>query len=85
VARVVHTVAYLMGWQPWRTLAYGVGVVCLFGMGTVGASLLAKNVNDNAGYQAPRGGLRFFASKPAPTFSFCVHLIYITCISRNPA
>lgn len=48
-ARVVHTVTYLMGWQPWRTLAYGVGVACLFGLGTVGASSLAKNVNDNAG------------------------------------
>jgi uncharacterized MAPEG superfamily protein len=33
LARVLHTVTYLMGWQPWRTLAYGVGVVCLFGLG----------------------------------------------------
>ena len=33
LARVLHTVAYLMGWQPWRTLAYGVGVACLFGIG----------------------------------------------------
>ncbi|OOW05470.1 hypothetical protein MF6394_04670 [Pseudomonas sp. MF6394] len=33
----------------------------------VGASLLAKNVNDDAGHQTPRGGLRFFASKLAPT------------------
>ena len=33
LARVVHTLAYLMGWQPWRTLAYGVGVACLFGLG----------------------------------------------------
>jgi len=35
LARVVHTVAYLAGWQPWRTLAYGVGVGCLFGLGTL--------------------------------------------------
>ena len=33
LARVVHTLAYLRGWQPWRTLAYGVGVACLFGLG----------------------------------------------------
>ena len=34
---------------------------------TVGASLLAKIANDDAGNQAKRGGLRFFASKLAPT------------------
>ena len=33
----------------------------------VGASLLAKIVNDNAGHLTPRGALRFFASKLAPT------------------
>ncbi|NVZ50583.1 MAPEG family protein [Pseudomonas sp. B6002] len=33
LARVAHTVTYLMGWQPWRTLAYGLGVACLFGLG----------------------------------------------------
>ncbi|MFJ4453915.1 MAPEG family protein [Pseudomonas sp. NPDC089392] len=31
VARVLHTWAYLAGVQPWRTLFYGVGVVCLLG------------------------------------------------------
>lgn len=31
-ARVLHTLAYLSGWQPWRTLAYGVGVVCLLSL-----------------------------------------------------
>ncbi|NJI24120.1 MAPEG family protein, partial [Aeromonas veronii] len=67
-ARVVHTVAYLLGWQPWRTLAYGVGVVCLFGMGTVGASLLAKIVNGNAGLLDSHSVLRIFASKLAPTY-----------------
>ena len=67
VARVVHTVAYLMGWQPWRTLAYGVGVVCLFGMGSVGASVLAKKVNHNPGCLNARVDLAFFASKLAPT------------------
>lgn len=34
---------------------------------SVGASLLAKIVNDNAGRLTLRGALRFFASKPAPT------------------
>ena len=33
----------------------------------VGASLLAKNVNDNAGLPIQRSALRFFASKLAPT------------------
>ena len=33
----------------------------------VGASLLAKVVNDYAGNQTPRIALRFFASKLAPT------------------
>lgn len=31
VARVLHTLAYLRGLQPWRTLCYGIGVVCLLG------------------------------------------------------
>ncbi|OPA91478.1 glutathione metabolism protein [Pseudomonas fluorescens] len=35
LARLVHTVTYLAGWQPWRTLAYGVGTVCLLGLGGV--------------------------------------------------
>ncbi len=33
----------------------------------VGASLLAKNVNDNAGILNERGACEFFASKLAPT------------------
>ncbi|MFO2464414.1 MAPEG family protein [Pseudomonas sp. 15FMM2] len=41
VARVVHTVMYLGGRQPWRTVAYGVGMMCLLGMaGMVGFELL---------------------------------------------
>lgn len=36
-ARVVHTLMYLSCRQPWRTIAYGVGVVCLLGLaGLVG-------------------------------------------------
>ncbi|WP_248751299.1 MAPEG family protein [Pseudomonas sp. MWU15-20650] len=31
-ARVLHTVTYLARWQPWRTLSYVVGIVCLFGL-----------------------------------------------------
>ena len=34
---------------------------------SVGASLLAKNVNDNACFQDARGAYGFFASKLAPT------------------
>ena len=34
---------------------------------SVGASLLAKIVNDDAGILSARGALRFFASKLAPT------------------
>lgn len=33
LARLAHTVTYLAGLQPWRTLAYAVGVACLFGLG----------------------------------------------------
>lgn len=33
VARVLHTVCYLAGWQPWRTVTYAVGIVCLSGLG----------------------------------------------------
>lgn len=32
VARIAHTVFYLAQVQPWRTLSYGVGILCLFGM-----------------------------------------------------
>ncbi|SHF37254.1 glutathione S-transferase [Modicisalibacter ilicicola DSM 19980] len=31
-ARILHTIFYLMALQPWRTIAYGVGILCLFGM-----------------------------------------------------
>ena len=34
-ARVVHTLAYLARVQPWRTVSYGVGVVCLVGLAGV--------------------------------------------------
>ncbi len=32
VARVAHTLCYLRQWQPWRTAAYAVGVICLLWM-----------------------------------------------------
>lgn len=32
VARYLHTLFFLCGLQPWRTAAYAVGVLCLFGM-----------------------------------------------------
>ncbi|HFL2187241.1 TPA: MAPEG family protein [Pseudomonas putida] len=31
LARVLHTLAYLLGVQPWRTLFYAIGAVCLLG------------------------------------------------------
>jgi uncharacterized MAPEG superfamily protein len=34
VARVLHTWAYLKGVQPWRTIFYGVGILCLLGFCT---------------------------------------------------
>lgn len=35
VARVLHTVAYLGGWQPWRTIAYGIALVFLLTLATM--------------------------------------------------
>ena len=32
LARIAHTVCYLAVLQPWRTMAYGVGIGCLFAM-----------------------------------------------------
>lgn len=32
IARYLHTLFYLAGIQPWRTLAFAVGIVCLFTM-----------------------------------------------------
>ncbi|PPK40005.1 hypothetical protein CD175_00765 [Pseudomonas laurylsulfatiphila] len=40
----------------------------------VGASLLAMEVNDDAGSLTPRGALRFFASRLAPTESAAIGL-----------
>lgn len=31
-ARAIHTIVYLRGMQPWRTMAYGVGVLAVLGM-----------------------------------------------------
>ena len=42
VVRLLHSVCYLAGWQPWRTVAYAVGIVCLSGLGAmVGLRALA--------------------------------------------
>ncbi|WP_424100493.1 MAPEG family protein [Moorena producens] len=41
IARVLHTLTYLLGIQPWRTVAYGVGILCLFAMSwNIGTVLL---------------------------------------------
>lgn len=32
VARVLHTLMYLGGHQPWRTIAYGMGLACLLAL-----------------------------------------------------
>jgi glutathione S-transferase len=34
VARVLHSLCYLKKWQPWRTMFFGVGALCIIGMGT---------------------------------------------------
>ena len=40
VARILHTLTYLLGLQPWRTIAYAVGILCLLGMSwNIGAVL----------------------------------------------
>ena len=31
--RIAHSFVYMYGHQPWRTLSFGVGVLCLFVMG----------------------------------------------------
>lgn len=40
VARVIHTLMYLGGRQPWRTLAYGIGLGCLLGLAAMIGSVL---------------------------------------------
>jgi len=30
IARIAHTITYLVGIQPWRTISYITGIVCLF-------------------------------------------------------
>jgi len=32
IARILHTLMYLLGLQPWRTITYAVGILCLLGM-----------------------------------------------------
>ncbi|RAI68137.1 hypothetical protein DOZ80_17180 [Pseudomonas fluorescens] len=50
----------------------------------VGASLLAMDVNDNAGCLNPRGVSAFFASKLAPTgFWRCSNRRFITTLSSS--
>ncbi|MDD0975006.1 MAPEG family protein [Pseudomonas fontis] len=42
-ARVMHTLLYLGARQPWRTLAYAVGVCCLLGLaGLVAGKAVAR-------------------------------------------
>ncbi|EJM55152.1 hypothetical protein PMI29_05508, partial [Pseudomonas sp. GM49] len=52
---------------PAVTAAYGSALTAGHLEKTVGASLLAMEVNDDAESLTPRGVLRFFASKLAPT------------------
>ncbi len=30
IARILHTLTYLLGLQPWRTIVFAVGMLCLF-------------------------------------------------------
>ncbi|MEA5582673.1 MAPEG family protein [Nodularia harveyana UHCC-0300] len=32
IARILHTLMYLLGLQPWRLFTYAVGILCLLGM-----------------------------------------------------
>ncbi|MGM3304567.1 MAPEG family protein [Anabaena sp. WFMT] len=32
IARILHTLMYLFGFQPWRSIMYAVGIICLLGM-----------------------------------------------------
>jgi uncharacterized MAPEG superfamily protein len=41
VARILHTVTYLTSIQPWRTVSYGVGVICLIGLAALVIESLA--------------------------------------------
>ncbi|CRM78404.1 hypothetical protein [Pseudomonas sp. 24 E 13] len=50
---------------------------------TVGASLLAKIVNDNAAHLNERGGLGLFASKLAPTVVVLQSLNLPTSVCRS--
>ncbi|MGH8385901.1 MAG: MAPEG family protein [Pseudomonas sp.] len=42
VARMVHTFTYLAAWQPWRTIAYFVGIGCLMGLAGMIVSILVN-------------------------------------------
>lgn len=35
VARVAHTLCYLRGMQPWRTVSFALGLLCLLGLAAV--------------------------------------------------
>ncbi|MDH0648796.1 MAPEG family protein [Pseudomonas sp. GD03858] len=41
VARILHTATYLAGIQPWRTVSYGVGVMCSIGLAVLVIEALA--------------------------------------------
>ncbi|PTU00141.1 hypothetical protein DBR45_24265 [Pseudomonas sp. HMWF031] len=41
-ARVLHTLTYLAHWQPWRTIAYAVGVSCLMELAGMIVSVLVN-------------------------------------------
>ena len=41
VARILHSLVYLAGLQPWRTVAYSLGVASLFGMSIAIVAALA--------------------------------------------
>lgn len=32
IVRILYTLVYLLGLQPWRTITYAVGILCLLGM-----------------------------------------------------
>lgn len=43
-ARIVHSIAYMAGKQPWRTISFVLGALLLLAMGVDIAQMLAKGV-----------------------------------------
>lgn len=47
LARILHTLAYLARWQPWRTLFYSVATACLLGLCTMVTVTVLETLSGN--------------------------------------